>query len=197
MKLHEEFKLYETMWDEKYPHGSDLISGEYEEIPNNYQVDTKPHGKWILAYNNGNNWVFYNRLNSFSDNLDKAVRYESRMDALYNKDKANKKYKEETGYRANFIAVKEDSKRLTEAGGNSKKAYKAMMKVQGYIESTLGWTIIDCQQDDEYSMMLYCNGSWDIEKIETLKDVAADVDVEISIVSNAKSSYDYRVYLSY
>lgn len=149
----EEFKLYETMWDEKYPHGSDLINGEYEEIPNNYQADTKPHGRWVLAYNNGNNWVFYNRSNSFSDNLAKAVRYESRMDALYNRDKANKKYKEETSYRANFIAVKEDSKRLTEAGGNS-KGVQSFDGFQSYIDIMLGWKIIDCERILDDTMML-------------------------------------------
>ena len=77
-----------------------------------------------MAYHNGNNWVFYNRLGSFADSLDRAVRYESRMEALYNRDKANKKYKEETGYHANFIAVKEDSKKLTEAAITSKKHIK-------------------------------------------------------------------------
>lgn len=194
MKLHEEFKLYETMWDQKYPHGSDLINGEYEEIPNNYQVDTKPHGKWVLAYNNGNNWVFYNRSNSFSDSLDRAVRYESRMDALYNKGKVNKKYKEETGYRANFIAVKEDSKRLFEDFGDD--AYLAMMKVQEYIQSTLGWDIIDCQQDDEDSMMLKCdtNGNEDLDGLE---DYCASVNVEVSIADSNSRAYDVRVYLNY
>ena len=87
-----------------------------------------------------------------------------------------------------------DSKRLTEANS---KAYKAMMKVQGYIEDTLGWDIIDCQQDDEDSMMLYCDGIWDDEEIEALEDFVTDNNVEISIVDSGKSSYDYRVYLSY
>jgi hypothetical protein len=87
------------------------------------------------------------------------------------------------------------SKRLTEQA-TVNDPYSAMMEVQKYIQSTLGWDIIDCQQDDEDSMMLYCDGTWDDDAIKALEDFAADNGVEISIIDSRKSSYNYRVYLN-
>lgn len=98
----------------------------------------------------------------------------------------------ETMWTTNVSA--KSSKKLTEAAGDN--YYSAMMKVQEYIENTLGWDIIDCQQDDEDSMMLYCDGTWDDDAIEELEDFASDNGVDISVVDSGKSTYDYRVYLS-
>jgi hypothetical protein len=84
--------------------------------------------------------------------------------------------------------------RLSEGFGDD--AYSSMMKVQEYIQSILGWDIIDCQQDDEDSMMLYCDGSWDDNAIVDLENFASDNGVDISVVDSGKSSYAYRVYLS-
>lgn len=91
-------------------------------------------------------------------------------------------------------AIKEElsKKSLQES---SSKAYKAMMKVQGYITDKLGWDIIDCQQDDEYSMLLKCdvNGNDDIDDLENYCDSLA---VEVSVMDSSSSAYDVRVYLS-
>jgi hypothetical protein len=81
---------------------------------------------------------------------------------------------------------------------SSAEAYKMLMQVQGYIENTEGWEIIDCQQDDEESMTLKCKVEYDIEEAEEdIIEFGRAHDVDVSINLSDRRGYDVIVYLSY
>jgi hypothetical protein len=104
--------------------------------------------------------------------------------------------------------------KLTEASSNSKKAYRALMDLQGYIDVMPGWKIIDCEQTSDDTMMLKCdladgtfvwyeldNGEYEYtEDVEDLVEYAQQRQVAVDIVDNDSSFnnyYDVRVYLHY
>lgn len=108
-------KLNETGSVDRLYSATDLIGGEYEEIPNYPTVPRSTwDGKWVLAYHNGNDWIFYTRGLDFDSDISRAARFASRSDALRDRAEVNKRYKRLTDYRANFIAVKSNSKQLQE-----------------------------------------------------------------------------------
>ncbi len=84
---------------------------------------------------------------------------------------------------------------------NTKKAYSELMRVQRYIENIHNWEIIDCQQDDEYSMTLKCdidNAKFDFEEaVSDIPRYSETRGVEASINSSNRSGYDVIIYLSY
>ena len=93
-------------------------------------------------------------------------------------------------------ALKEELARAKPLTESPKKANRAFMKVQDFIVDSLGWDIIDCTQEDDYSMLLKCdiNGNDDTEALE---DFCYDVNVEASVMDSGSSDYDLRVYLNY
>ena len=87
------------------------------------------------------------------------------------------------------------NKSLTES---PKKSYHAFMKVQDFIENLEGWEIIDCQQDDEFSMTLKCDVDYDIEEnVEAIEDFSRSVGVDASVNWSDHRGYDVIIYLSY
>ncbi len=101
------------------------------------------------------------------------------------------------------------ARQLTE---DADDAYAALMDAQEIIENLPGWTLVDCVQDDEYTMMLRCNLAPDVYvwhetddgEVEYEEDVAEaeeqlrNLGVSLSIVDDEPSSNcDIRVYLSF
>ena len=89
----------------------------------------------------------------------------------------------------------DDEKALTESAD---KAYSALMKVQDYIQNLEGWEIIDCQQDDEYSMTIKCDSEYDIEEfVADIEEFSMNVGVDVSVNWSDHKGYDVIVYLNY
>jgi hypothetical protein len=116
------------------------------------------------------------------------------------------------GHKANTktaIAPNKTKSKLTEA--SSRQMYRAFMEVQDYIANMTGWTIIDCQQDSNDTMLLKCklangvyvwyelsNGEYEhTEEVEDLLDYAQECQVSVDIEDSDRDTYDIRVYLSY
>ena len=103
------------------------------------------------------------------------------------------------------------SQELTES---PKKAYNALMKVQAALASIPGWDIIDCTQEDSYSMLLKCDldnskGAyvWYVddndeiesytESVEEVDNLCAELGVSMDIYDSDSASYTVKVYLTY
>lgn len=86
-------------------------------------------------------------------------------------------------------------KPLTENAG---KAYKALMKVQDFIQNFEGWEIVDCQQDDEYSMTIKCDTEYSFDEyIDDLEDFSQSCGVSADMYESNRKGYDVIIYLSY
>ena len=86
-------------------------------------------------------------------------------------------------------------RRLKESAMDS---YNALMEVQRYIQNLEGWEIVDCDQDDDYSMALKCTTPYDIdEDIQDIIDICRGEGVDFSINSSTRDGYDVIIYLSY
>ena len=85
---------------------------------------------------------------------------------------------------------------LSESPG---KAYRALMKAQTFIEETVGWEIVDCDQEDDYTMILKCDTPDDIDDdAEAIEDFCWELGVDASInLTDSYTNYDVIIYLTY
>lgn len=104
-------------------------------------------------------------------------------------------------YKTEFMALYEELTSINTTTNitehvNAYDAYERFMKVESYLEDSLGCEIISDHQTDEGGLMI-CLSSNNLESLlDDLYKYCDELEVDISIVNSTNTSYNYRIYLN-